>query len=278
MWRVVAIVPRPDVAAVEAALDDAEALSSFEVAATPLWRVEALFPRKAEAAKAQRRLRAVAPASELARLPKRDWVTESLKNLPPVRAGRFWVRGGHIEAPPPAGAVALRIEAGPAFGTGQHETTQGCLLAIGALGKRCRFRAPLDLGCGTGVLAMAMARLWRVPVLASDIDPVAVRETLANVAANGLAPWVRATVAAGLAAPELAGAARFDLIVANILARPLVRLAPDLRRALAPGGAAVLSGLLKKQERQALSAYRPLGFRLERRFVLGDWATLLLRL
>lgn len=278
MWRVVVAAPRPDVPRVEAAFEDAEALSSFEAEeAKSLWRVEALYARKAEAAAAQRRLGSLADASALSRLPRRDWVAESLKGLPPIRAGRFWIRGGHIGAPPPAGAVALRIDAGPAFGTGQHETTRGCLLAIETLAKRRRFQAPLDLGCGTGVLAMAMARLWRVPVAASDIDPVAVREARANAAANGLAPWIDGVVAQGFASPALAGSARFDLIVANILARPLVRLAPGLRRALAPGGAAVLSGLLRKQERQTLGAYRSLGFRLERRFVLGDWPTLVLR-
>jgi ribosomal protein L11 methyltransferase len=121
-----------------------------------------------------------------------------------------------------------------------------------------------------------MARLWRVATTASDIDPVAVRETRANARANGLAPWIDGVAAAGLAAPALAGRGRFDLIVANILARPLVRLAPSLDRALAPGGALVLSGLLRKQERQVLAAYLPLGFRLRRRFTLGDWPTLLL--
>ena len=276
MWRVVAVVPRAEVAAVEAAFEDAEALSSFEIDAGPLWRVEALYPDKAAATAAGKTARALGFEAKVAALPKRDWVAESLKGLPPIRAGRFWLYGEHVAEPPPAGSIAFRIEAGPAFGTGQHETTRGCLLALEALARRRRFAAPLDLGCGTGVLALAMARLWRVHVTASDIDPVAVRETLANAAINGMAPWIDGVTAAGLAAPALAGRGRYDLIVANILARPLVRLAPDLRRALAPGGALVLSGLLRKQERQVLAAYLPFGFRLRRRFTLGDWPTLLL--
>ena len=275
MWRVTAVVPRSRALAAEEAIGEAEALSSFEIEAGPLWRVEALFRRKVDATAAGRRLRALAPDAEVAALPERDWVAESLKGLPPVRVGRFWIVGAHVAEPPPASAIALRIEAGPAFGTGQHETTRGCLLALEALAKKGRrFSSPLDLGCGTGVLALAMVRLWRVPVTASDIDPVAVRETLANARANGMAPWVDGVAAAGLTAPALAGRGRFDLVVANILARPLVRLAADLRAALAPGGALVLSGLLKKQERQVLAAYLPLGFCLRRRIVLGDWSTL----
>lgn len=276
MWRVAAVVLRDLGPSVEAAVGEADAISSFEVEGGPLWRIEALFGRKSDAVAAGKRVRALAPDAEVAAVPKLDWVAESLKGLPPVRAGRFWLHGAHVEQPPPAAAIAFRIEAGPAFGTGQHETTRGCLLALQALAKMRGFTTPLDLGCGTGVLALAMARLWRVPVTASDIDPVAVRETLANARQNGMAPWIDGVAAAGLAAPALAGRGRFDLIVANILARPLVRLASDLHRALAPGGALVLSGLLTKQERQVLAAYLPLGFRLRRRFTLGDWPTLLL--
>jgi ribosomal protein L11 methyltransferase len=276
MWRVAVVAPRDLAAVVEEAIGEAEAISSFEVEGGPLWRIEALFRRKADAAAAGKRVRAVAPEVEVAALPKRDWVTESLKGLPPVRAGRFWLHGAHVEQSPPAGAIAFRIEAGPAFGTGQHETTRGCLLALEALAKQRRFVAPLDLGCGTGVLALAVARLWRAPVTASDIDPTAVRETLANARMNGMAPWINCVAAPGLAHPALAGRGRFDLIVANILAGPLVRLAPALRRALAPGGVLALSGLLTKQEREVLAAYRGLGFRLRRRFVLGDWPTVLL--
>ena len=275
MWRVIAVVPRAQAPSAEEAIGETEALSSFEIDSGPLWRVEALFRRKADATAARKRLRALSADAKVEPLPERDWVAESLKGLPPVRAGRFWIFGAHVAEPPPAAAIALRIEAGPAFGTGQHETTRGCLLALEALAKRGRrFSSPLDLGCGTGVLALAMARLWRVPVTASDIDPVAVRETLANARTNGMAPLIDGVAAAGLAAPALAGRGRFDLVVANILARPLVRLAADLRAALAPGGVLVLSGLLKKQERQVLAAYLPLGFRLRRRIVLGDWSTL----
>jgi ribosomal protein L11 methyltransferase len=277
MWRVTAVAPRDAAPAVEEAIGEAEAISNFEVGASLLWRIEALFARRADAVAAGKRVRALGPDVEVAAVPKRDWVAESLKGLPPVRVGRFWLHGAHVQERPPVNAIALRIEAGPAFGTGQHETTRGCLLALEALAKARRFSTPLDLGCGTGVLALAIARLWRVPVTASDIDPVAVRETLANARMNGMAPWIGGVAAAGLAAPALAGRGRFDLIAANILARPLVRLAPDLSRALAPGGSLVLSGLLSKQERQVLAAYLPLGFHLRRRFTLGDWPTLVLR-
>lgn len=166
------------------------------------------------------------------------------------------------------------MDAGRAFGNGRHETTYGCLLALDHLAKTRRYRQPLDLGCGAGVLALAMARLWRVPVVATDIDPWAVAVARDNARRNHLHPWVRPLLSDGFAHPNLAAGAPYDLIMANILARPLQRLAPAIAQHLAPGGRVVLSGLLAKQDAQVRAAYMAQGLYLRRRRLLGEWLTL----
>jgi ribosomal protein L11 methyltransferase len=155
--------------------------------------------------------------------------------------------------------IPIKIEAGLAFGTGHHETTALCLRVLSDLSKKRRFDNVLDLGCGTGLLAIGAAKLWRKPVLASDIDVVAVEVTKENARANDEGPLVRALTADGLTHPALSKQAPYDLIIANILAGPLTKLAPEIARALAPGGIAVLSGLLEWQENMVVSFYRPHG-------------------
>jgi len=209
-------------------------------------------------------------------LPDTDWIKLSQEGLPPVRAGRFFVYGAHDAGAVPRGVVAIRIEAGLAFGTGHHETTALCLEVLSDLFKTRRFASVLDLGCGTGVLAIAAAKLWRRRVLATDIDDVAVLITRENARANGEGPLVSATVADGMTSPAIAQAAPFDLIVANILAAPLTRLAPGIAAALAPGGTLVLSGLLRWQENLVLSFYRPHGLILRDVRRDGPWSALVL--
>ena len=291
IWRAVVVVPAPAVAAFEDALRadalaaNALASSCFELPDSPNWSVEALFEAPVDgaalAAELTARLAQAAagldlptPRISLAPLPQRDWVTASLRALPPVHAGRFFVHGAHDRGQAPAGAIALEVEAGRAFGNGRHETTNGCLLALDRLAKTRCFHRPLDLGCGAGVLALAMARLWRVPVIASDIDPWAVAVAKANSRQNCLHPWVRPVLADGFTHPALAAGAPYDLIMANILARPLQRMAPAIAAHLAPGGRLVLSGLLTKQEAQIRTAYRIQGLCLVRRRRIGGWVTL----
>ncbi|BCW88766.1 Release factor glutamine methyltransferase [Alphaproteobacteria bacterium SO-S41] len=212
-------------------------------------------------------------------LPDVDWVKLSQEGLPPVRAGRFFVYGAHDKGKAPSNTIALGIDAGVAFGTGHHETTTGCLMALDWM-KRTGM-APsnaLDLGCGTGVLALGADRLWRIPVMASDIDPQAIDVTRENLRLNGGQMRIRAVVAEGFAHPMIGAAAPYDLIIANILAGPLTQLAPGIRDHIAPGGRVVLSGLLRTQELLVLSFYRAFGFRLERRWRLGPWSVLLLAL
>ena len=209
-------------------------------------------------------------------LPDQDWIRQSQEGLPPVRAGRFFVYGAHDVGVVPPGVIPIRIEAGLAFGTGHHETTALCLKALSRLAKRQRFARVLDLGCGTGVLAIAAAKLWREPVLATDIDPIAVEVARENARVNEVAPLVRAAVADGLIHPATANLVSFDLICANILVAPLTWLAPTLSAALAPCGIAVLSGLLRNQENLVLSFYRAQGLKLRESLRDGPWSALVL--
>ncbi len=209
-------------------------------------------------------------------LPDADWIKLSQEGLPPVRAGRFFVYGAHDRGKVPDGVIPIRIEAGLAFGTGHHETTALCLSLLSDLAKKRRYGNVLDLGCGTGLLAIGAAKLWRRPVMASDIDSVAVEVTRENAVSNGEGPLVRAVTADGLTHPALAAKAPYDLVIANILAGPLTLLAPQIARATAPGGTIVLSGLLRWQENSVLAFYRPHGlvFRGARRD--GPWSALVL--
>ena len=208
-------------------------------------------------------------------LPDQDWIKLSLEGLPPVRAGRFFVYGAHDAGHVPYGVIPMKIEAGLAFGTGHHETTALCLAALSDLARgRAAFRHVLDLGTGTGLLAIGAAKLWKMRVLASDIDPVAVDVAKENARANGVVPLVLAAVADGLDNPLLARGAPYDLIIANILAGPLTRLAPAITRALAPGGTPLLSGLLRNQELLVTSFYPRL--RLADRRRDGPWSALVL--
>ena len=209
-------------------------------------------------------------------LPDQDWIRLSQEGLPPVRAGRFFVYGAHDAGEVPHGVIPMRIEAGMAFGTGHHETTALCLAALSDLARRHSYRNVLDLGCGTGLLAIGAAKLWRHKVLATDIDPVAFDVTMENARANGEAPLVRALTAEGLTHPGIAAKAPFDLIVANILASPLTQLAPGIARSLAKGGMLVLSGLLTWQENLVVSFYTPHGLILRKRRRDGPWTALVL--
>ena len=214
---------------------------------------------------------------QIERLPEIDWVAESLKGLAPVSAGRFFVHGSHDRHRVPAGRIALEIEAAEAFGTGHHGTTAGCLEAIDRLLKRQRYARPLDLGTGTGVLAFALAKALRVPVLATDNDPVATRTCRQNAVDNGVRTLIRAETAEGFDHPAIRARAPFDLIVANILAGPLVALAGPLVSSLQAGATVVLSGLLREQESRVAAAYANRGLKLDFRVRKGEWSVLVFR-
>jgi ribosomal protein L11 methyltransferase len=208
----------------------------------------------------------------------KDWVAASLADLKPVEAGRFTIHGEHDRARVVSNRIGIEIEAALAFGTGHHGTTRGCLLALDGLLKTSRPRRILDLGTGTGVLAIAAAKALRCPVLASDIDPEAVRIARANARLNGVAPFVECIHAAGFAAQRFRAREPFDLVFANILLAPLTRLARPMRGLLAPRAHVILSGLLATQQNAALAAYARRGLVLQRRIPLGEWVTLVLEL
>ena len=218
--------------------------------------------------------KAAAKALRFERVAAADWVRESLAGLAPVTAGRFIVHGAHDRARMPCNRIGIEIEAALAFGTGHHGTTRGCLLALDRLCKSRPRRRILDLGTGSGVLAIAAARALRQRVLATDIDGSAVRAARANAALNRAGGFVEVIRAEGVTAPKLRERCPYDLVFANILLRPLQRLAAPLMRLTAPGARVVLSGLLASQANAAIAAYR--GLALERRIDLDGWTTLIL--
>ena len=274
LWKASVALTKPEAADMASLLEldgSAQAVLIVEEPFGPGAVVEALYTEEPDPAYLTRlagREITVAP------LPDQDWIRLSQEGLPPVRAGRFFVHGAHDAGVVPHGVIPMRIEAGMAFGTGHHETTALCLGVLSDLARKRAFTNVLDLGCGTGLLAIGAAMLWKRPVLASDIDPVAVEVTIANARANRAAPMIRAMVADGLSHPTLATNAPYDLIIANILAGPLTRLAPGITAALAPGGVLVLSGLLNNQENMLLSFYH--GLRLKERRRDGPWSALVL--
>ncbi len=206
----------------------------------------------------------------------RDWVAASLAGLPPVFAGRFTVHGGHDRARVPANRIGIEIEAALAFGTGHHGTTRGCLLALDGLARRGKRVKILDLGTGSGVLAIAAAKVFRTRVLASDIDPRAVTAAQANARLNRAGRLVEVIRAAGCGSQRVTKHAPYDLVFANILLGPLQCMAAPLARLMAPDARVVLSGLLPAHANAALAAYRAQGLRLERRIPLDGWVTLVL--
>ncbi|RUT35133.1 50S ribosomal protein L11 methyltransferase [Arsenicitalea aurantiaca] len=208
--------------------------------------------------------------------PSVNWVAKSLEGLHPVRAGGFYVYGSHETAPVPGGLTGIRIDAAQAFGTGHHETTTGCLEAIDRALKRRRFTNVIDIGTGTGVLAIAVAKRLKRRVLATDIDPVAVSTTLGNARDNGVERQIVAIEAEGLDHHLIASGAPYDLVIANILAGPLAALAPGMARITQRGATIILSGILNQQAPRVTSAYVGQSMILRSKITRGNWSTLVL--
>ena len=208
--------------------------------------------------------------------PDVNWVAKSLEGLQPVVAGGFYVHGSHEDTPPPAGVTPILIDAAQAFGTGHHETTTGCLEAIDRALKRRRFRSMIDVGTGTGVLAIALAKRTHLPVLATDIDPIAVTTAAENARDNGVGRYVISIEATGLDHRQIATSAPYDLIVANILAGPLTALAPGMRKIAEPGCVVILSGILVHQAPRVIAAYSRMGIVLRQKITKKEWATLVM--
>jgi ribosomal protein L11 methyltransferase len=275
----------------EASADDAAAalgaacatVSAFKAPSGAAWQVQGFAAEKPQAALIEAMLalawrgRDTAPPDiAIERVAERDWLAENQASFPPLAAGRYFIHGSHHQGGLPAGRVALMIDAATAFGTGEHASTRGCLLALDRLARRRPRRRVLDMGTGTGILAIAAAKTWRRTVAARDIDAEAVRVTARNAAANGVAALVDVRRSDGYRERTLRRVAPFDLVFANILARPLMLMAKDLAGALQPGGIAVLAGLLARQENAVLAAHRAQGLRLRHRIARDGWHTLVL--
>ncbi|MCS6760814.1 MAG: 50S ribosomal protein L11 methyltransferase [Candidatus Devosia symbiotica] len=210
--------------------------------------------------------------------PQINWVARSLEGLAPVIAGGFYVYGSHETSPIPGGLTAMQIDAAQAFGTGHHETTIGCLEAINIMLKRRKPRHMIDVGTGTGVLAIALAKRTKTPVIASDIDPISVTTTLANAEQNGVSKLIMAVEATGMTHPTITQNGPYDLIVANILAGLLMALAPAIGRAAQKGATIILSGILQHQAHGVINAYARQGIILTQKLQRKDWTTLMLEM
>ncbi|MCI0467309.1 MAG: 50S ribosomal protein L11 methyltransferase [Beijerinckiaceae bacterium] len=246
------------------------------------WIVEAYFGTPPDEAKV-RALIAVVAGEDAAReaafglVDEQDWVASALEGLKLVRAGRFAVHGRHGRGAARPNDVAIEIEAALAFGTGHHGSTRGCLLMLELVARTRRPRAILDIGTGSGVLAIAAAKLFKRKIFAGDIDPVCVRTSAANARRNGTAFYVRPVLASGVRHPLLRQGALYDLVLANILARPLQCLAADIAKFTAPGAEIILSGLIASEVRGTAAAYSRQGFALKRRIDIEGWSALLMR-
>lgn len=283
LWRIALAGDARNQAAYAAALEEvAESISAFESKPGGPWRIEALTTTQPDAAALNARLAAAAasvgcapPDIEIGKMPQVDWLAENRRAFPPLRVGRFFVYGSHYAGTVPAGARVVTLDAGIAFGSGEHATTRGCLLALDRLARSKTVRMALDVGCGSGILGIAIARSWPARVVASDIDRDSVRVARENVQRNAVGAQVDVGWSDGLA--RVRPRRGYDVVVANILARPLCRLAGDITRAVRPGGTVILSGLLAGQESEVRAAYRSRGLMLDRRIAIDGWHTLIFR-
>jgi ribosomal protein L11 methyltransferase len=278
------IASRQLAATVEMALEDiALSVARFEhLPDGSVWRTDAVFADSSACAEAETRLNLLQCSENTVLnrqwqdMPLRDWVLETQQQFPPLEVGRFFIHGSHVSKPNPP-LIGLHIDAGCAFGTGEHATTSGCLRALQGIAKQTRCKRVLDLGCGTGILAIAAQKLWRdaMVVIGTDMDAVSIQVAAENGKRNGC-PDVRFYTAAGFQNRQVASQ-HYDLIFANILARPLVRLAGEIVEHLAPQGYVILSGLLTSQELEVLAAYRCRGMKFITRYTHEGWSALVLQ-
>jgi ribosomal protein L11 methyltransferase len=284
VWHV--SLSAPDVALAERAAAAigtvCDTVSVFEATPGHSWSVEGIAAEEPDRAQLRAAFLAawighgLPPEPAMQRLAARDWLGENQQSFPPRRIGRFFVHGSHYRGRIPAGARGLLIDAAIAFGTGEHASTAGCLRALADLMRRRPSRTVLDMGTGTGILAIAAAKLGARRVLAVDIDGNAVRVAQENFRRNGVGPYARAAWSPGYKSRFVRRRAPFDLVCANILAMPLAKMARDLGAVLAPGGVAILSGLLGRQEPLVLAAHRRRRLILRRRIAIDGWHTLIL--
>ncbi|MEI8296128.1 MAG: 50S ribosomal protein L11 methyltransferase [Alphaproteobacteria bacterium] len=265
-----------------AVLEDADALSVGWYESTPedLWSIEALFANQPDMPELSTRLALIAaehnaptPQTVCDIVDNTDWLEQTWRNFPPQQVERYYIYGSHYEGSPPADLLGIEMNAATAFGSGEHPTTQGCLQALDALAKEQNFAKALDMGCGSGILAIAIAKTWQAQVLAVDNDPESVRVTTDNAALNRCDSCITPLLSEGFADVSTTA---YPLIVANILAKPLCSLAPSMAKNLAPGGIVILSGLLSWQAAEVLDVYRSVGLTHVKTYDIDNWTTLVL--
>jgi ribosomal protein L11 methyltransferase len=285
-WQISLEVPAAHAFAFGEALEAlVDSCSTFEIENSANWAVTAItqsFPDHATLIRAVKRAAhdadIDAPDVEIQQLPAVDWLARNRESFPSLHYGRFLIHGSHQRPSRPTHALTMEVDAGRAFGSGTHGSTEGCLRTLELMSHSTRPRRMLDLGCGSGILAMAAARLWRrVTVLAVDIDIHAVRTTAENSKRNHVSRRIRAARADGYPRRRHGIGGRCDLVTANILAAPLIDMATDAKRWLRPGGAIILSGLLNHQEREVAAAYLSRGFIVVKRVRIQGWSTLFMR-
>lgn len=284
LWRLEVTVPKHAVAAFESVFEGVSvAVTSMGDDDIP-WRVEGYTDSEPDTAAIEAGLTLAADATGIEAptlsvefLTPRDWLAENMATFAPLRLGRFFIYPSHYDGPHPAACIPFRIDAGTAFGSGTHPTTGTCMAALADVAKTRAVNNALDLGCGSGILSFAIAKLWPARVLAVDIDPEAVRVTHANTRDNGLRHRIQAAVSTGYTSDAVRNRAPFDLIVANVLARPLVGMALETTGSLVPGGTVVLSGLLNRDARWVTSRHRAAGLVYEKEWRQDGWSTLVMR-
>ncbi|NVK17306.1 MAG: 50S ribosomal protein L11 methyltransferase [Methylocystaceae bacterium] len=285
LWRVDVAVTPELADAYEFALEDfcaavTQYLDDDELAQ----RIEAYAEIQPDEAELKAAIKAVAdrngveaPEVTITEVENKDWLAEYARKYPPLEIGRYFIYGSHYDGKLPAGKVSLKVEAATAFGTGEHASTNGCLQALDKLSKRYRFNQPLDMGCGSAILAMAIAKTWGASVVASDIDAQSVDVAKFNAEVNGVGGYILPVCGDGYRTPSVSRNGPYDLIMANILARPLSAMAKDLAKNLQPGGFAVLAGFLERDANWVFAAHRCHGLVLVERIKVNGWQTLVLR-
>ncbi len=284
-WQVLFFLPASAVGTAEESFSDiSTSIANFETdEENSIWTFELICSEKPDVDEIKRRLLVIAtlhniavPEVQIEQLVQADWLSQVARDFPPLSIGRFFVHGSHVEELPNPSSISIQVDAGAAFGSGEHGTTRCCLEALQWLAKSRTFPKVLDMGTGSGILAIAAAKLWKTDILAVDLDPVSVRVTGENTKTNQVRKFIKTGVSDGYSAMQVKRAAPYDLIIANILARPLIAFAPHLKQNLAAGGVAVLSGLLASQEKQVLAAHRTHGLCLKKKFIYQDWCTLVI--
>jgi len=255
----------------------------FEIENTPRWRLTGYSDASPDTAAIEARVALAAaaagittPSVRIGPVIENDWVAESEKSLPALHVGPYFVYGSHIREAPPQDAIAIKIDAGLAFGTGNHETTQGCLQALETLFAEKMPENPIDIGTGSGILAIALAKRCTAPVMASDIDPIAIDVASENAVINGVGDRISFCVTDGVESDEIGRLAPYDLIVANIVANPLIALAGGIAGLLSADGRVILSGILNEQAAAVSEAYLAEGLVSKHSIRLGKWTTLIL--